>query len=140
MPRWPGLDQHRLLGTTQVGDKTVYMIESTPRDPATSSYGKRIQWITQDDGLPIKIEYYDEDMTLLKTQTLTWRRVGDAWLWDRITAVNNVTGAKTVLEQTDMLVDVGLSDSLFTKRALSLGAKAFENRVKKEIARPATSQ
>jgi hypothetical protein len=131
MPRWPGLDEHRLLGMDQVDGEPVYMVQSTPRDPKTSSYGKRIQWITRDDALPVRIEYYDEDMTLLKTEMLTWRRVGDAWLWDRVTAVNNVTGARTTLEQTEVRVNLGLPDSLFTKRALTLGVKAFEDRVRR---------
>jgi hypothetical protein len=131
MPRWPGLDDNRLLGTTQLDGRAVDMVESKPRDPATSEYGKRIQWLTREEGLPVKVEYYDEDMMLLKTQTLTWRRVDDAWVWDRVTAVSNVTGAKTVLEQTDVRIGLGLPDSLFSKRALSLGAKAFESRVEK---------
>lgn len=128
MPRWPDLDDHRLLGVEEIEGGAAYVLESVPRDPHSSAYARRVQWIGRDEPLPRRIEYYDEDGSLVKTQTLEWRRLDEAWVWGRVVAVNHLTGARTVLEQTDVRINAGLPDSLFARRALSLGASTFAGR------------
>ncbi len=131
MPRWPGLDEHRLLAVEDYDGRPAWKIESIPRDPATSAYGKRIHWIDREHALLLRIEYRAPGGKHIKTQTQQWSRVGDAWLWERIVAVNHLNGNQTMLEQTDVRVDVGLPDDLFSRRMLSRGAKAFENRLER---------
>jgi hypothetical protein len=129
MPRWPGLDRHRLLGVEDHEGQPAYRIESTPRDPASSAYGKRVQWIDREDALLVRIEYHDPAGRLVKTQTQSWRRHGEAWVWERVVAVNHASGNRTVLEQADVLVNLGLPDELFSRRVLGRGAKSFEGRI-----------
>ncbi len=131
MPRWPGLDEHRLLAIEDVDGRPAWKIESIPRDPATSVYGKRVQWIDRERALPLRIEYHAPGGRLVKTQTQEWRSYGDAWLWERVVAINHLNGHRTVLEQSDVRVDAGLPDDLFSRRVLSRGVKAFESRVER---------
>lgn len=129
MPRWPGLDRHRLLAEDQLDGRAAYRIESVPRDSMTSSYARRIQWIDRDNGLLLRVEYFDDLGKLVKTQDQSWRKLDDSWVWDRITAVNHVNGRRTLLEQDDVHVNLGLPDNLFSRRILSRGGSAFESRI-----------
>lgn len=129
MPRWPGFDRHRLLAIEDVDGRTVYKIESVPLDQESSTYSKRVQWVDRDTALLLRIEYHDDEGRLVKTQTQTWKQYGDAWLWDRVIAVNHVSGNRTSLEHTDVQVNLGLPDDLFSRRVLTRGGKAFEGRI-----------
>lgn len=129
MPRWPAFDRHRLLALEEIDGAPAWKIESVPRDPASSTYGKRIQWIDRENFLMLRIEYHDDVGRLVKTQNQSWRRYGDAWLWDRISAIDHASGRTTVLEQADVQVNLGLPDSLFSRRVLTRGGKSFENSV-----------
>lgn len=127
VPRWPGLDRHTLQGSDTVDGRDAYIVESVPIHAATSAWSRRVQWITA-EGVPLRIEYYSPADRRVKTQTFAWRRIGDAWLWERVVAVNHLNGARTELEQTDVRINSGLPARLFTRRALALGADAFTSR------------
>lgn len=132
-PRPPGIDRHRLLGEDTIDGRAVYKIESIPRDPASSTYGKLVQWITRDTMLPVRIDYYDDAVTLLKTQTIEWLKQDDAWVWDRVVAVNRANGNRTILDQSEIQINIGLPDYLFTKRILKQGAQSFITRVRRAV-------
>lgn len=132
-PRRPDLDHHRLLGEDSIDGDMAYRVESVPKEPGTSTYGKLIQWIAQDTFLPVRIDYYDKAGTLLKTQTIEWLKRGEAWVWDRVTAVNRVNGNRTVLDQSDIQINMGLPDYLFSKRVMKQGAQAFLARVSRAV-------
>lgn len=119
-------DEHELLREeTEAGD-TYYVVESRPKE-ADPLYGKRIAWYQKSadpaDCNKSRIEYYDTRGALLKTQTLTWQQVDDAWVWDTV-EVNNVrTGHASVFRVTDVEVNVGLRDRLFSERTLRRGVR-----------------
>lgn len=130
-PRRPGLDRHRLLGEGTVDGRPVYKIESTPREPDSSTYSELVQWISKDIFLPLRIDYYDDVGTLLKTQTIDWTRQGDAWVWEKVTAVNHVNDNRTILDQSRIQINTGLPDRLFSKRVMKRGAQSFLARVRR---------
>lgn len=132
-PRAPMLDRHTLLGSETLGERAAYTVESVPLDPDSSPYGKRVTWIAKDGYLPLRVDYYDRQMHQVKTLDFTWTRVGEVWVWKRVAAVNRVSGDKTVLEQSDVLVNLGLPDEMFTKRALDQGGETFANRVSRYV-------
>lgn len=127
VPRWPGLDRHVLEGRDTIDGVEAFVVASVPLDPATSAWSRRVQWITA-EGVPLRIEYYRPAERRVKTQDIAWRRVDDAWVWERVVAVNHLSGARTELEQTDIRINPGLPERLFTRRALALGADAFSGR------------
>lgn len=130
-PRDPRFDRHTLLGSEVLGGRAVYSVESVPRQVDSSSYGKFVAWIAQDDYLPLRVDYYNRHLTLVKTLTYSWRQVGGEWVWERVTAVNAITGNKTVVEQTDARVNLGLPDEMFAKRMLDQGGDSFVRRVER---------
>lgn len=129
MPRWPALDRHSLLPPGEIDGKSVWRIESVPRDPVTSAYERRIQWIDREHALLLRTEYFSDNGRKVRTQDQHWRRHGEAWLWERVVAVDHASGDRTVLEQRDVQVNLGLTDELFSRRILTRGGASFETRV-----------
>ncbi len=120
-PRAAELDTHRLLGMERLGDTETYKVASTPRDPATSPYARIVRWISRDHYLPLQMEYFDHDGRLVKQQTIRWAQVDGAWVWREVEAVNRLSGGHTLLRQSEVKVNTGLADNLFTKRIMKRG-------------------
>jgi outer membrane lipoprotein-sorting protein len=59
---------HKILGSETASGKNCYKIELTPKENAPVVWGKVILWISKDDYLQLKSEYYDEDEILVKTE------------------------------------------------------------------------
>jgi hypothetical protein len=125
-PRPAALDDHNLLRTEKIGSKEYYVIESTPREPEkTYPYSKIVRWISTDDYLIDKVDYYDRDGRLLKKQTIAWKQMGDAWVWQKVVIANVQTGSQTTLNLTDIHVNQGIKDALFTERMMEQGSAAL---------------
>jgi len=62
---------HVLSGTETISGKSCHIVTLTPREEAPVVWGKVLLWISQDDYLQLKAEYYDEDGYLVKTETST---------------------------------------------------------------------
>lgn len=119
-------DEHELLREETKDGETYYVVESRPKedDPL---YGKRVSWFhkTADPSNcnKTRIEYYDTRGALLKTQSLSWQKVKDAWVWDTVEVDNVRTGHSSVFQVTDVEVNVGLRDRLFSERTLRRGVR-----------------
>ncbi len=115
-------DTHKLLGEETVGNRSYYMIESTPikLDPSYT-YGKVVKWITKDTSLKERVDYYDIQGKLLKTQFITWKPVKDAWVWEKVVINNAQTGSETYLSINDIKTDTGIVDSFFSDRTMKKG-------------------
>nr|WP_319399757.1 outer membrane lipoprotein-sorting protein [uncultured Carboxylicivirga sp.] len=59
---------HTLLGEEEIDDQLCYHIQLVPTEEAAVVWGKVIMWITKDEYLQMKVEYYDEDEFLVKTE------------------------------------------------------------------------
>ena len=59
-------DNHSLLRQETLDGYDCYVVESVPKDPSSSQYSKRIQWVAKENWIPIKVEFYDKDGELLK--------------------------------------------------------------------------
>jgi len=113
-------DTHELIGEKPCDGKTCYVVESRPKDSG-SAYSKRVFWILKDEWRPVKIEYFDQKKEPLKVQTITWQKSGDLWVWKEATVKNLQTGHSTVFEISNLKVNNGLRDDLFTERMLRRG-------------------
>lgn len=59
---------HTLLGEEEVDGQQCYHIQLIPTEEAAVVWGKVLMWITKDEYIQMKIEYYDEDDYLVKTE------------------------------------------------------------------------
>ncbi|MEO6665344.1 MAG: outer membrane lipoprotein-sorting protein [Nitrospiria bacterium] len=115
-------DDHKLLREEVVGNRSYYVIESTPKKSEPSySYGKLVKWITKDTYLKERIDYYDVKGKLLKTQFTTWKPIKDAWVWEKVVINNVQTGNETYLSINDIKTNIGLQDDFFSERSMKQG-------------------
>lgn len=128
MPRPPQVDQHSLYGEGEGDDGTkYYIIQSVPREKDENfPYSKVLRWISKDNFLTGRLDYFDPRGSEIKHQHITWQRVGDQWMWQRVVGTELKTHAETVLEVSRARVDLGLPDSLFTTRKLPLGVSVLD--------------
>ena len=113
-------DTHEFIGEKPCDGQTCYIIESKPKE-SDSAYGKRVFWILKDDWRTVKIEYFDQKLEPLKTQAITWQKSGNLWVWKQATVKNTQTGHSTLFQISNLKVNNGLRDDLFTDRMLKRG-------------------
>lgn len=113
--RNPADDEHKLLEETD----NFYVIESTPKDPASVEFSSFKTWIHKSSFLPIKTEYYDHNKK-------PYRRY-EAKKVDTIDGFKTVTsalmedlngGGKTTMTYSSVQYNLNLPDSIFTERYL----------------------
>ncbi len=114
-----------LLREETLDGKTVYIIESIPKDEAIKSqtgYSKRLLWVDKNNFTALKTDYWDETGQLLKSIHVSDVRLVDVdrakWQFMQLDAENRQSDHKTVLRFDDYRVNQGLADELFTSHAL----------------------
>lgn len=114
-------DQNKILAINQVQAGEYFVIESIPKE-SSSMYLRKIHWIARtpdwDSCIVSLTEYYDVRGDLLKKQHYRWRKVANAWVWDRV-VVQNVQSFHTSNFSIDQVeINIGINDSVFTERSL----------------------
>ncbi len=112
-------DTHTLKGEEVLNDKSVYVVESLPKEEKSAYYSRKVSWIHIENFLPLKEEYYDKRGDLYKTFTADKIELveGIATILQR-TMVNAQSGHRTVVTFEAVSYDVGLEDSIFSERYL----------------------
>ncbi len=118
-------DEHKFLGVKSLQGMDFYQVESVP--VSEDIYSRRVQWYLKGDSwdacVSARIDYYSKGGALVKVQFNKWQQVSGAWVWDRVLVRNAITGGVSIFVVSDVEVDVGLSDSLFSARALRMGPR-----------------
>ena len=116
-----GKDTHRMLKQGKKKQTTHYIVESIPVNKK-DAYSKRVHhFINEDDWATCRvasIDYYDKKGLLEKKQNNRWQRIGESWVWQHVTVENVQTKELSTFQLDDVKVNVGLKDSLFSKRQL----------------------
>jgi len=60
--------KHKIIGSETIDSHPCYQIELLPNRDAAVVWGKVIKWITKEDYMQMKSEYYDEQGELIKTE------------------------------------------------------------------------
>lgn len=99
----------KLLETT---DKT-YRIEFIPK-AEKPEYGKMVMEIDKSNYYPIRTEYYSTKMELKKEANYHHTKVAGIWVADEVSMETFKKKHKTVMKMSNIKVNQGLSDDLFT--------------------------
>lgn len=115
-------DTHELLREETFAGRETYVVESVPKDPSSSQYSRRIQWVAKDIWVPLKVEFYDADDELLKTLTVEELEEVQG-IWTPMTSVmeNVQSGHSTRLEVEQTRYNENLNPSLFSTNFLRTG-------------------
>ena len=121
-PRKPDLDHYTLLKDVKVNGHTDFVVECVPKQVNSDyPYKKTLRWITQDNFLPERIDYYNSSGKIVKRQSTKWKKIGNAWVWEQVVGEDLITNARTMLDISDIKLNIGLKDEDFSARTLRLG-------------------
>lgn len=124
-------DHHNFLGIKKIQEMEFYQVVSTPVK-SDDLYGKRVQWFLRgknwDACSASRIDYFSKKGALEKIQFIKWQQVGGVWVWDRVLVRNMLNGHVSVFVISDVEVNIGMDDAIFSARTLRSGLKAFINK------------
>ncbi len=106
----------RLLEET----KTHYLVECLPKPDAAVVWGKIIYRILKEPRVPEQVDYYDEEMVLIREMHFDdIQQIGDRIVPLRFTVLPlEKPDEKTVLHYRELVYDLDLDESFFTLRNL----------------------
>ena len=109
---------HKIIGSETIDGWDCYKIEMYPHEDAAVVWGKIIKWISKDEYLMMKSEYFDEDEYLVKTEFGTDVKVMDG---RKIPSKIEIIPAdkdnqKTVVVIDDIKFNVALQNSFFSQQ------------------------
>lgn len=111
---------HKIVGEEKVENFDSYIIEMIPKEDAAVVWGKVYKWITKDEYIQIKSEYFDEDDELVKSDFgYDFKKMDGRLIPTRIEIVPaNEEGKKTVVYIKDIKFDVDLPESFFSQQKM----------------------
>jgi hypothetical protein len=105
---------HRLLDSQTVFGRDCVLVETINADE-TLPYSKTVSAIDRQNGLPLRVEYYDRRSVLQKVGSIDQVVEMDGHPTPIVIAMENrETGGKSVLHLREADYDVGLEPTLFT--------------------------
>jgi outer membrane lipoprotein-sorting protein len=107
---------HTLLGKETIEGRECYKIQLIPHEDAAVVWGKVISWISVDEFLQLKTEFYDEDDYLVNTMLgKNVKEIGGKILPTRMEVIpEEEEGHMTVIEYIDLEFDIDIKDSFFS--------------------------
>lgn len=110
--------KHSLAGEEEVEGLNCYKIEMQPKEEAAVIWGKVYKWITKDEFIQIKSEYFDEDNELVKSDFgYDFKMMDGRLIPTRIEIVPaGEEGKKTVLFMKEIEFDIEIDESYFSQQ------------------------
>ncbi len=109
---------HKRMGEEDIAGRRCHKIELIPLEDAAVVWGKIFIWISTDDYLWMKAEYYDEDDYLIKTELAYDIKNMDGRVipakYELIPA--DKKGHKTVIVMDEIKFNITLSDDFFSQQ------------------------
>ena len=111
---------HKIEAQENIDGYDTFKIEMIPKEDAAVIWGKVYKWITKDEYLQIKSEYYDEDDVLIKSDHSYDFKIMDVRLIPtRMEIVPaDEEGKKTVVYIKEMKFDIDLPESFFSQQKM----------------------
>jgi len=118
-------DNHKLIRIDKSQDgREFFVVESTPKEKQPQ-YSKRISWYQRaadwDQCVKVRVDYYDPKGAFLKRQHIKWKKVGPAWVWDKVLVQNGQTFHSSFFEVSKVKINKGIDEDWYTERRLRLG-------------------
>jgi hypothetical protein len=111
---------HKISAEENIDGHDTYKIEMIPKEEAAVIWAKVYKWITKDEFIQIKSEYYDEDDDLVKSDHSYDFKIMDGRLIPtRIEILPaDEEGKKTILYIKEIEFDIDLPESFFSQQKM----------------------
>lgn len=109
---------HTLLGTEKLGDDKCWKVQLKPKPEAGVVWDKIIMWVTKDNYLEKKADYYDESGEVVKTFTGSEpKKMDDRIVFTRWEMIpNDEPGHKTILQYDKIDFNININQSFFSEQ------------------------
>lgn len=112
-------DTHEILREDVLEGSDVYVIKSTPIEAKSSKFQYKLSWIDKAHFLPLREEYYDTKEKLVKVFTADEiKEIDGEFIVTKRTMENKKKGHTTVVAFSEITLNVGIEDNIFTERFL----------------------
>lgn len=118
--RKPGEDTHSIVGSEKVNGVDCTMLESVPKDAASSTYKKRVSCINEKMLVALRTDYYQgkSDKPSKRYEVRRIKKLQGFWTVMESVVTDLKTGHETTITTDTVKYDQGLPESLFAKQAL----------------------
>jgi outer membrane lipoprotein-sorting protein len=116
--------QYKLIKEEKINHTDCLVVEAVPnndKEKKESGYSRRILWISKDNFVAIRIQYYNKKGELFKKFKATDIRLIDGtnkWRTHKIAMENLKKKHRTFLIYKNFLINKGIEDNVFTERYL----------------------
>lgn len=112
--------KHSLLGKETVEDYECYKIELIPLEEAAVVWGKIVIWISTQEYMQLKTEFYDEDDYLINTILgKEVKKMGGKLLPSKMEIIPaDEEDNKTIIEQLSLNFDAPIKDNFFSIQSM----------------------
>lgn len=113
---------HTLVGEEEIAGYLCYKIEFTPKEEAGVVWGKILAWISKEGYLQLRVDYFDEDMILIKSMIGSQIKLMGGRIipthWEMIP--NDTPNQKTVMDYQSLEFNIDLDESFFSQKNMKL--------------------
>jgi outer membrane lipoprotein-sorting protein len=109
---------HKIIGEEELDGRACYKIELVPHENAAVVWGRILKWVSKEEYLQMKSEYYDEDNYLIKTELAHDIKMMDGRLLpSRFELIpEEEKGNKTVVVMDEILFNKPIPDAFFSQQ------------------------
>jgi outer membrane lipoprotein-sorting protein len=109
---------HEIVGEEIIGGRNCYKINMVAKPDAAIVWGHQMRWIDKKDMLTLKVELYDEDGSLVRTEWGSDIKIMDSrTIPARLELIpSEEKGNKTIIEIKDIKFNVAIEDSFFSQQ------------------------
>ncbi len=119
--RKPTDDIHKILREEKLGGEDCYVIESHPKNK-DYMYSKTITWVIKDKWIGLQKKFWDEDGEYLKTLHIKkYNNIKGYWIIETVEMDNQQSNHKTIMKLTNIKINSGIRNSMFTERMMKRG-------------------
>ncbi|MDA3778842.1 MAG: outer membrane lipoprotein-sorting protein [Bacteroidales bacterium] len=108
---------HKLIGDEIINNQNCYKIEMIPKEDAAVVWGKVIKWISKDEYLQMKTEYFDEDNYLIKTDlAFNIKDMNGRIIPTKFEIIPEDKNNKTIVELIEIKFNIHIKDGFFSQQ------------------------
>lgn len=109
---------HKIVGSETIDGWDCWKIEMLPKPESAVVWGKVIRWVSKDEYLIMKSEYYDEDEYLVKTELgREVKMMDDRKIPSKIEIIPaDKEDQKTIVEINEMEFNIDIQNSFFSQQ------------------------
>lgn len=109
---------HKIVGSETIDDWECWKIEMLPKEESAVVWGKVIRWVSKEEYLILKSEYYDEDEFLVKTELgKEVKMMDDRKIPTELVIIPaDKEDQKTIVEINEIEFNVDIKNSFFSQQ------------------------